>query len=91
MAGEETTHRRRLMHQIRRTLTSGFADPDLTPATIAAQHGISVRYLHSLFAATGSSVGRELRTIRLGRVRAMLEDRACRSLTISEIAYACGF
>ena len=91
MESEETTHRRRLLHQIRRTLTSRFADPDLTPAAIAAQHGISVRYLHILFAATGTSVGRELRTIRLARVRAMLEDTACRSLTVSEIAYACGF
>ncbi|MFK4792474.1 helix-turn-helix domain-containing protein [Sphingobium sp. ZW T5_29] len=91
IAGEETTYRRRLMHQLRRTLASRFADPDLTPAAIAAQHGISVRYLHSLFAATGSSVGRELRSIRLARVRAMLEDVACRSLTVSEIAYSCGF
>lgn len=91
LASEETTHRRRLMHQIRRTLASRFAEADLTPAAIAAGHGISVRYLHSLFAATGSSVGRELRTIRLARVRAMLEDRACRALTVSEIAYACGF
>ncbi|CAD7340119.1 helix-turn-helix domain-containing protein [Sphingomonadales bacterium 56] len=91
LAGEETTHRRRLLHQIRRTLSSRFADPDLTPAAIAAQHGISVRYLHSLFAATGSSAGRELRMIRLARVRAMLEDSGCRNLTVSEIAYACGF
>ena len=91
MAGEETTHRRRLMHQIRRTLASRFADPDLTPSAIAALHDISVRYLHTLFAATGSSVGRELRAIRLARVRAMLEDAAYRSLTVSEIAYACGF
>jgi len=91
IASEETTHRRRLLHQIRRTLTNNFADPDLTPAVIAAQHGISVRYLHTLFAAAGTSVGRELRTIRLARVRGMLEDPACRSLTVSEMAYACGF
>lgn len=91
MASVETTHRRRLLHQIRRAIAQNFADPDMTPATIAAQHGISVRYLHTLFAATGTSMGRELRSIRLARVRAMLEEPAYRSLTVAEMAYACGF
>jgi AraC-like DNA-binding protein len=87
----ETSHRRRLLHQIRRTLMDDYPDPDLTPALIAARHGISLRYLHTLFAAAGTSVGRELRGIRLRRVRSMLEDPACRGLTVAEMAYACGF
>jgi AraC-like DNA-binding protein len=88
---QETTHRRRLIRDIRRTLYDASADTDLAAGTIAAQHGISVRYLHALFASSGTSIGRELRTIRLARARAMLEDPAQSGRSIAEISYACGF
>ncbi len=91
LAGAETTHRGRLLRRIRRTLEEDHADPALAPAAIAARHGISLRYLHALFAATGGSVGGELRAIRLARARAMLESPGQRGRSIAEIAFACGF
>jgi AraC-like DNA-binding protein len=91
MTAQETTHRRRLTRNIRFSLKDCFANPELSPAMIAARHGISVRYLHSLFSAIGTSVGRELLSLRLTRVRAMLEDDAHRGRSVAEISYACGF
>lgn len=66
-------------------------DPELSPVTVAARIGISVRYLHRLFADTGSSFGRWVLTRRLERCLRDLQDPARRHWTIGEIAVQHGF
>lgn len=66
------------------------SDPELTPELLAARHGISVRYLHTLFKDTGQSVAQWIRDLRLQRAHEQLMA-ALPGTSISQIAYACGF
>jgi AraC-like DNA-binding protein len=66
-------------------------DPELTPATVAARLGVSVRYLHRLFSDRGPSFGRWLLARRLERCRADLADPGLAHRTIGEIAWSNGF
>jgi len=63
----------------------------LAPAAIAAELGISARYLHHLFAKQSTTFGRELLRIRLERARDLLGDRRCADAPIGDIAARCGF
>jgi AraC-like DNA-binding protein len=60
----------------------------LTPAAIAAAHGVSVRTVHRTFESTGRTVGAVIRYRRLARARAEL---AGRGEPISVIARRWGF
>jgi AraC-like DNA-binding protein len=66
------------------------AEPELTPALVAARIGISTRYLHQLFSARGPSFGRWLLARRLDRCRADLADPALSDWTIGEIGWRNG-
>lgn len=57
-----------LRPQIDRWLDRNLTKP-LTPAVVAATHGISVRSLHRMFQLTGESVGDVIRRRRLERAR----------------------
>ena len=63
--------------------------PDLTPAAVAAELGISLRQLHVLFEPTGLSFARTLTAMRLQEARRLL--RAMPARAIEDIAFACGF
>ena len=65
------------------------ADPSLTPASVAAVLGVSIRQLHGLFEPTGKSFSRTLADARLARATHALELRP--QATIAEIAFECGF
>ncbi|MFB8396256.1 helix-turn-helix domain-containing protein [Streptomyces yangpuensis] len=67
------------------------ADPDLTPASIAAAHHISVRNLHRIFAQEGTTVGRWIRRRRLEEARRELIRRGPASPTVAAVAYRWGF
>ncbi|SCG47075.1 helix-turn-helix domain-containing protein [Micromonospora humi] len=67
------------------------ADPDLTPATVAAAHHLSVRSLHRLFEGTGTTVGALIRTGRLERAARELADPTLGRLSVAQIAARCGF
>jgi AraC-like DNA-binding protein len=60
----------------------------VTPAAIASGHGVSVRSVHRVFAATGQTVGGVIRLRRLARARAEL---SARDDPISVIARRWGF
>lgn len=64
-------------------------DPDLSPQRIASEHGISPRYLHMLFKAAGSSVGRFVREQRVERCRMKLDGET--PVTLTDIALEWGF
>jgi AraC family transcriptional activator of tynA and feaB len=70
-----------------------FADPDITPGQIAAELGISLRYLQKLFTARGSTCSRHVHSLRLDHAAELLERRKLLKTgqPLSLIAYACGF
>lgn len=61
------------------------SDPDLSPPAVAAATGLSLRYLHRLFADTGVTVSTYIRTERLRHIRRDLENPHLRHRTIAAI------
>ncbi|MFC8394463.1 helix-turn-helix domain-containing protein [Streptomyces sp. NPDC057238] len=80
-----------LLARIDAFITHNLSDPELSPATIAAHHHISVRLLHALFEEEPETVGATIRRRRLERTRADLADPRLRHRTIGEIALRWGF
>jgi AraC-like DNA-binding protein len=72
-------------------IDNNLGDPRLDPARIAAAVGISVRYLHKIFHASGEAVGDYMRRQRLARCYDDLADRRNRHVKIKEIAFRRGF
>jgi AraC-like DNA-binding protein len=66
-------------------------EPGLDPAGVAAQLGLSVRYLHRLLEPTGRSFAQHLLERRLERAATMLRDPGCGHFRIAEIASSAGF
>jgi AraC-like DNA-binding protein len=66
-------------------------DPTLSPASMAAAHGVSVRYVNSLFQAGGTSPAAYIRGQRLDRARHVLADPRRRRTPIAMIAGGVGF
>lgn len=86
-----SSHRTALLRRLRSAINDQFADAALAPTQVAQAHGISVRYLHALFAEAGTSFGAELMASRLERASRMLNDGRFGGLAVSEIAWRCGF
>jgi AraC family transcriptional regulator, positive regulator of tynA and feaB len=88
-----TRHADRLFARIRDIIKDGFADPDFGPREVAAETGISLRYLQKLFTARGSTCSEFIYSLRLDHAARLLHRRASlvTSQPLSEIAYACGF
>lgn len=86
-----TTHQQDMIRRLMQSLRARSHETDLSPADIAAHHGISKRYLHMLFAAAGTSFSTSLINLRLGNAQHMLADPRFARLAIGEIAARCGF
>jgi AraC family transcriptional regulator, positive regulator of tynA and feaB len=86
-------HADKLFRRICSIINDRFADPDFGPRDVAAQMGISQRYLNKLFAARGLTCNRFILSFRLDHAARLLRRRASlkTGLSISEIAYVCGF
>jgi AraC-like DNA-binding protein len=78
--------RRTLLLRIHSFIEQHLADPDLSPALIAAAHHISSRYLHRLFALDNTTVSGWIRQRRLERCRKDLTDPFLLTLPVSAIA-----
>jgi AraC-like DNA-binding protein len=78
-------------HQIRLYIEDQLRDPELSPALIAAAHGISQRYLNKLFESEGIPVSRLIWERRLENCRHDLENPNLSGKSITEIAYSWGF
>jgi AraC-like DNA-binding protein len=91
--GPVSRHADRLFARIRRIITDRCADPDFGPAEVAAETGISLRYVHKLLSARGCTCKELVYSIRLDRAAHLLERRTSLGTGqhLSEIAYACGF
>ena len=86
-------HADRLFARIRGVVKDGFADPDFSPREVAAEVGISLRYLQKLFTARASTCSEFIYSLRLDHAAHLLRRRASLDTNqpLSEIAYACGF
>jgi AraC family transcriptional regulator, positive regulator of tynA and feaB len=83
----------RLFARICDIIRDRFADPDFGPCDVAAEAGISLRYLQKLFTARKSTCSHFIHSVRLDHAARLLERRSLlkTSQPISEIAYASGF
>lgn len=69
------------------------SDPNVGQAEVAAEAGISVRYLQKIFAARGTTFGHFLKSLRLDHAAQLLRQQTSykTSLPLTEVAYACGY
>ena len=79
------------LERVRRYVDQYLAEPDLTPARVAAANHISVRYLHWLFHGMGVSVTQYIIRERLDRCRRELTSPATNRRKVSDIALSAGF
>jgi AraC-type DNA-binding domain-containing proteins len=73
------------------TIEQSLSDPGLSPARVAAAHGMSTRQLHRLFKRAGTSFSAFVRERRLDRCRGDLADPRLRAMPMTEIAFRWGF
>lgn len=66
-------------------------DPGLGPETLARAHGISVRYVHRLFAADGTSPAAFIRAERLRRAQHLLRGSRGQAPPVAAVAARLGF
>lgn len=85
--GARTAH----LHRICQSIETLLSDPDLSPARVAEEHGVSLRYMQKLFTAEGNSFSNYVRSRRLERCRADLISPQHAQLSISEICFRWGF
>jgi len=86
-------HTDKLFARIRGLIQDGFADPDFGPFEVAAEAGISLRYVQKLFTERGCTCSEFIYSRRLDHAARLLRRRALLQTgqPLSEIAYACGF
>ncbi|MEV4582952.1 helix-turn-helix domain-containing protein [Nonomuraea jabiensis] len=85
------SRQRTLLLRIHAHIERSLGDPQLSLDTIAAAHHISVRSLHRLFAAQGTTVSEWIRTRRLEQCRRELASADHRHLPIRAIAARWGY
>ncbi len=86
-----THHSRKVFKSLQKTLADLASNCNVTASDIAQTHGLSLRYLHAIYAANGTSCGRELMRVRLERAQRLLLDPTEPSRKIDDIAWHCGF
>ena len=86
-------HNDKLFMRVCGIIKDRFADPDISPREVAAEAGISLRYLQKLFTVRGSTCGHHISSARLDHAARLIERRALMKTgqPLSDIAYACGF
>ena len=86
-------HNDRLFQRLCRAVKGHFTDPDIGPAELAVEAGISLRYLQKLFTSRGTTCSEYIQTLRLGHAYTLLARRAeiQGDQGISEIAWASGY
>jgi len=83
----QAAHRQRVLRFIRENL----ADADLSPAVIARNVGLSLRYLYDLFEGEPEALMRRIWRERLDRCRNEIIHPKMSDVAISEIAFRWGF
>jgi AraC family transcriptional regulator, positive regulator of tynA and feaB len=88
-----SSHSDRLFKRICDIVKDRFTDPHLSPADVATEAGISLRYLQKLFTARNISCTHFIHSVRLDHAARLLHRRALLDTRqpISQLAYASGF
>jgi AraC family transcriptional regulator, positive regulator of tynA and feaB len=83
----------KLFQRICGVIKEGFSDPDLGPVEVAAEAGVSLRYVQKLLTVRGTTCSEFIYSSRLDHAAYLLHRRALLRTgePLSEIAYACGF
>lgn len=89
--GPEPVRDNDLMADIRWYVNCRLGDPGLSPERIAAAHYVSVRYLHKLFEAEGTTVSRWIQRRRLHECRRELGRTGRSVVKIATVAQRWGF
>jgi AraC family transcriptional regulator, positive regulator of tynA and feaB len=86
-------HTDRLFRRICALIMDRFKDPDFGPAELAAELGISQRYLQKIFRARGLICNHYIQSVRLDHAARIFCRRRelGESRPLSEVAYDCGF
>jgi AraC family transcriptional regulator, positive regulator of tynA and feaB len=86
-------HTDKLFARIRGIIDDHFADPDFGPCELAAEAGISLRYVQKLCTARGTTCSEFIYSLRLDHAARLVHRRAVlgASRPLNDIAYACGF
>jgi AraC-like DNA-binding protein len=86
-------HAGKLFARVKALIKGRLADPDFGPADVAAESGISLRYVQKLFTEHGSTCREFIYSLRLEQAARLLQRRALlrTDQPLSEIAYASGF
>ncbi|MFA4994286.1 MAG: helix-turn-helix domain-containing protein [Bdellovibrionales bacterium] len=80
-----------MLNLFRQSIHERFYKSGLSPRDVAEEHKVSTRTLHSVFANTKSSFGRELLSIRMNRACHILRDPRFDNKTIAEVGFLVGF
>lgn len=80
-----------LRHRVLDVLRDRYHDPELSPAMVAQDLGISKGHLHRVMAMSDTSFCSELIKVRILRAGEMLRDERHRDTPIGDIAWLCGF
>jgi AraC family transcriptional regulator, positive regulator of tynA and feaB len=88
-----SSHTDKLFKRVCGIIKDHFAEPDFGPYDVAAEAGISLRYLQKLFTVRGTTCTHFIHSVRLDHAARQLHRRRLlnTSQPISEIAYASGF
>jgi AraC-like DNA-binding protein len=89
-ADPDTAHRA-LMVQISAYIEDHLGEADLSPAQIAAAHHISLRQLHKLFHASGTTVAGWIRQRRLEHCGHDLRDPRCAARPVAAVGARWGY
>jgi len=85
-------HSDRVFKRICDVIKDRFADPDFGPSEIAAEVGISLRYLQKLFTNRGCTCSGFIQSVRLDQAARTIKRRGSKSgQPLSTIAHACGY
>ncbi|MFF3945919.1 helix-turn-helix domain-containing protein, partial [Streptomyces sp. NPDC001902] len=90
-SGEQAAVERALLQRVRAYIRAHLDDPALSPATVAAEHHISVRYLYQLFQDEPMTVVRWIQRLRLEACRRDLVRPELAGQTVAAIAHRWGF
>ena len=87
------SHRIRALRQaaVLREIEQRCVDPELRAASVAAQLGITARYVHLLLKETGRTFSRHVLDKRLEQALALLRDPQWHSRKIADVAGESGF
>jgi len=89
--GGPTSHKARLAARALQLIRERLTEPDLSPGDIAAEMGVSRRYLHAILTEAGATFTGALALVRLELARQLLCDRRHDRDQIAEIAWRCGY